>query len=157
MPTAYSFVTQWQIKAPLPAVWNAVYHSLEWPNWWKGVVAVRELEKGDALGIDSVRAYTWKSILPYQLTFNMRLTDLETHRYMKGTAFGELEGMGEWFFEERDGITYIRYNWNVYTNKAWMNYLSFLLKPAFTFNHNIVMRWGAKGLAKKLDAALLKY
>jgi hypothetical protein len=38
-----------------------------------------------------------------------------------------------------------------------MNYLSFLLKPAFNYNHDVVMNWGAKGLAKKLNAELISY
>jgi hypothetical protein len=36
-----------------------------------------------------------------------------------------------------------------------MNYFSFLLKPLFKYNHDVVMRWGALGLAKKLDAELV--
>ena len=76
---------------------------------------------------------------------------------MKGKAFGELEGEGEWFFEEKNGITQVQYHWSVFTNKAWMNYLSFLLKPVFKYNHDIVMSWGAKGLAKKLQAKLISY
>ncbi len=157
MATEYAFVTKWQIKAPLPDVWEAIYHSLDWPHWWKGVEKVVELEKGNEDGIGSVREYTWKSILPYQLAFNMRLTELEKHKRMKGLAFGELEGEGEWFFEEKDGITYIRYHWTVFTNKTWMNTLAFILKPAFNYNHDVVMSWGAKGLAKKLDAELVSY
>jgi hypothetical protein len=157
MATEYAFITRWQIKAPLKQVWDAIYSSLNWPEWWKGVLAVKELQKGDEDGIDSIREYTWRSILPYKLAFHMRLTELEKYRRMKGKAFGELEGEGEWFFEEKDGITYIQYNWTVFTNKSWMNYLAFIMKPAFSYNHDVVMSWGAKGLAKKLNAELLSY
>lgn len=157
MPQKYSFTTNWQFRASLPAVWNAIHQSLEWPEWWKGVLSVRELEKGDEDGVGGVREYTWRSALPYRLCFNMRLTDIVTHRYLRGEAYGELEGTGEWFFEENDGITYVKYNWTVFTNKAWMNYCSFFLKPAFNYNHDVVMRWGAEGLAKKLGAELISY
>lgn len=153
----YSFITRWQIKAPVEQVWNAIYESTDWPNWWKGVLAVKEIEKNDANGINGVREYTWKSVLPYKLAFNMRLLKREELKYMYGEAFGELEGKGEWFFSEQDGVTYVQYNWDVYTNKAWMNYLSFMLKPAFQYNHDVVMRWGAEGLAKKLNAELVSY
>jgi uncharacterized protein YndB with AHSA1/START domain len=151
MPTKYSFITHWQIKAPLAEVWDAIYHSLEWPQWWKGVVAVNEIEKGDENGVGGVREYTWKSVLPYTLCFNMRLTELEKYKWLKGEAFGELEGVGEWFFREENGTTYLQYNWTVFTNKPWMNYLSFILKPAFNYNHNVVMHWGAEGLARRLS------
>jgi len=59
-------------------------------------------------------------------------------------------------FTEKDGIVYIQYNWNVVTTKKRMNTFSFLLRPVFALNHNIVMYWGGKGLAKKLGTTLLK-
>jgi hypothetical protein len=155
MATQYSFITRWQLRAPLPAVWDSIHTSTEWPVWWKGVVEVREIEQGNSDGIGGVREYTWKSILPYKLAFYMRLTESEHHKRLKGEAFGELEGVGEWFFREADGITFVEYHWTVITNKAWMNTFSFLLKPAFDYNHDVVMRWGAEGLARKLNAELI--
>lgn len=53
---------------------------------------------------------------------------------------------GEWFCEEKEGITYVQYNLTVFTNKAWMNYLASMLKPAFNYNHDVVMSWGVKDL-----------
>jgi hypothetical protein len=156
MAVKYSFVTKWQLKAPLQDVWDAIYDSMEWPQWWHGVQAVIEIEKNDARGINGVRNYTWKSVLPYKLTFNMRLTEKESLQRLKGIAFGELEGDGEWLFTEKNGIIYIQYNWNVVTTKKWMNTFGFLLKPFFVFSHNAVMHWGGKGLAKKLGTTLLK-
>lgn len=157
MPQQYSFITKWQIKAPVQSVWNAIFYSKEWPNWWKGVLAVKELVPNDAAGLNGISEYTWKSALPYTLSFNMKLLERDELKRLYGEAFGELEGNGTWLFEEKDGITYVQYNWNVYTTKPWMNYLSFLLKPAFRYNHDVVMRWGAEGLAQKLNATLLKY
>jgi len=153
----YAFVTRWQLRAPIQQVFSAIYESTEWPLWWKGVKDVQVIEEGDANGVNGIKTYTWKSVLPYKLSFKMKLVEKQAPKHMCGVAFGELEGKGEWFFEQHGDITYVRYNWNVVTKKAWMNYLSFLLKPLFTFNHNVVMRWGAKGLAKKLNAELLSY
>jgi len=157
MSKEYRFITQWKIKAPLPQVWDAIYDSLNWPDWWKGVLAVKDIEKGGAHGVGGIRRYTWKSVLPYTLSFNMRLTQVQDLSLLEGEAFGELEGEGRWLFIEQDGITHVEYHWNVITRKSWMNYLSFLLKPAFKYNHDVVMRWGAKGLANKLNAELLRY
>lgn len=156
MPANYSFVTHWELKAPLEQVWDTIYNSLEWPQWWRGVKSVVEIQKNDANGINGIRAYTWKSFLPYELTFSMRLTEKEFLKRLKGIAFGELEGTGEWFFTEYDGIVHVQYNWNIITTKKWMNTLAFILKPVFKFNHNIVMHWGGMGLAKKLGTTLLK-
>lgn len=156
MRKKYSFITKWELQAPLEQVWDLIYNSLEWPQWWPGVTEVIEIKKNDVNGINGIRCYTWKSFLPYKLTFTMQLTEKEHLRHMKGVAFGELEGQGEWFFVQQNGVVYVQYNWDVFTNKKWMNYFSFFLKPVFKINHNIVMHWGAKGLARKLNTTLLK-
>lgn len=156
MPEQYSFVTNWQLKAPVEEVWNTIYNSLEWPQWWKGLESVTEIQQNDASGLNGSRKYTWKSVMPYQLTFTLRLTEMELYKRLKGIATGELEGTGEWFFTEHNGITEVTYHWNIITTKKWMNNLAFLLKPFFRFFHNTVMHWGGKGLAKKLGTTLLK-
>lgn len=157
MSEKYFFVTRWQIKAQVKQVWDAIYESTQWPQWWKGVEDVKVIEENDATDMNGVREYTWKSVLPYLLKFKMQLVERKEPLYMRGIAFGELEGEGIWTFEQRGNITYIQYNWNIVTNKAWMNYFSFLLKLLFKYNHNVVMRWGAEGLAKKLNAELVGY
>jgi hypothetical protein len=157
MPHKYVFITRWQLKAPIGEVWDTIYNSLEWPQWWKGVVAVNELAPGDDKGINGIREYTWKSILPYKLRFASRLIEREDHKRLYGLASGELEGEGTWHFFEKDGVTYLQCDWRVSTKKKWMNKLAFCLKPLFRYNHKVVMKWGAKGLAKKLNAELLSY
>ena len=156
MPSQYSFVTNWELQAPLQDVWEAIYNSLEWPQWWRGVKSVTEIKPNDASGINGTRNYKWKSFLPYELSFSMQLTEREELKRLKGIAFGELEGTGEWFFTEHEGTVHLQYHWNIITNKRWMNTFAFLLKPLFKFNHDIVMHWGAIGLAKKLGTTLLK-
>jgi Polyketide cyclase / dehydrase and lipid transport len=155
MGKVYKFVTVWKIEAPVEKVWDAITDSLKWPEWWKGVEKVVELEKGDADGIGSLRRYTWKSALPYRLSFDMRLTKMEKYKYLEGDALGELQGKGIWHFKQDGNITTIRYNWDVSTTKAWMNLVSPLLKPAFEWNHDYVMKSGGEGLAKLLGAKRL--
>ena len=156
MPEQYSFVTNWELKASLEDVWETIYNSLEWPEWWKGVQSVVEIQPNDESGVNGIRTYTWKSALPYKLIFSMQLTEKEPLKRLKGVAFGELEGTGEWLFSEHNGIVHVQYNWNIITTKKWMNTFAFLLKPVFKFNHNVVMHWGGEGLAKKLGTTLLK-
>ncbi len=155
MQQTYSFITNWKIKAPVQQIWDAIYESTGWPSWWNGVLDVKIIEKGETNGVNGVREYIWKSVLPYKLAFNMRLIERIDLEYLHGVAFGELEGEGTWLFKQENDITFIQYNWNVFTNKTWMNYLSFMLRPVFKYNHDVVMRWGAEGLAKKLNAELI--
>jgi hypothetical protein len=150
--TRYSFVTQWEIAAPLPAVWDLIAHPLDWPGWWRGVERVVELEPGDEDGVGSLLRYTWKSKLPYRLTFDMRATRSVRHALLEGEALGELAGTGCWTFAERDGLTHVRYDWNVETTKPWMRLLAPIARPAFEWNHDVVMGWGLDGLRARLGA-----
>ncbi len=150
MAEQYFFITRWQFKAPLHKVWEAIYDSPSWPEWWKGIAEVKTLEEGDVNGIGSLREYTWKRVVPYSLRFTIRITEIEKYEHLKGMVYGEVEGEGEWFFEEKDGITYVQYNWDIKTTDPWMNKMAFVLRPIFKFCHRLVMRWGGKGLAKRL-------
>lgn len=147
---AYEFVTIWHVAAPIESVWNEIYHSELWPTWWKGVESVVELRKGDAQGVGSLRRYTWKSKLPYRLTFEMQTVRVEPPRLLEGAAIGELEGTGVWQLSTEGSGTLVRYDWKVQTTKPWMNLLAPIARPVFNWNHDVVMGWGAEGLANKL-------
>ena len=152
----YKFVTIWRVKAPIESVWNQIYHSLDWPTWWKGVEAVSEVQKGDESGIGSIHRYTWKSKLPYKLSFDMQTVRIEPPVLLEGIAVGELQGRGLWQLSADGDETVVRYDWNVQTTKQWMNLISPIARPLFKWNHNVVMSWGAKGLEERLGASVVE-
>ncbi len=151
----YRFLTTWLIAAPRQRVWDAIYDSERWPQWWKGVLEAERLEEGDEAGIGQLGRYVWKSKLPYKLEFEMRTTRVEEPHLLEGAADGELAGTGRWRFFEDEGTTAVLYEWNVHTTRAWMNLLTPIARPLFAVNHDFVMRNGGEGLAKLLDAELL--
>jgi uncharacterized protein YndB with AHSA1/START domain len=151
----YSFITVWRFRAPLAPVWEAVYRSEEWPAWWRGVERVERLEPGGADGVGALQRYTWKSRLPYRLAFDMRLTRVEPHSLIEGEAVGELTGRGLWRFSREGDVTQVRYDWNVRTTKPWMNLLAPVARPVFKWNHDVVMNWGAEGIARRLGVERL--
>lgn len=150
MPYKYQFITRWLVAAPPETVWAVMTAPQDWPQWWPGLLRVAELESGDARGIGTKVEYHWQGVLPYRLIFGMELLERREGKLLSARAFGELDGLGEWrLFKSKDG-TLLEYNWQVYTRKWWMNVLHFLLRPLFRYNHDVVMRRGAKGLAGKL-------
>jgi uncharacterized protein YndB with AHSA1/START domain len=157
----YSFLTTWCLEAPRDQVWDAIYESERWPEWWRGVVAAARLVEGDPSGVGQVSRYTWRSRLPYDLDFEMTTTRVDRPRLLEGRAEGELAGTGRWRLFEEDGangasaITAVVYEWNVSTTKRWMNLLAPLARPVFAWNHDWVMRNGGEGLAKLLGCRLL--
>ncbi|HEX8499356.1 MAG TPA: SRPBCC family protein [Pyrinomonadaceae bacterium] len=151
----YSFVTLWRFRSPLEPVWETIYRSEEWPAWWRGVERVEPVEPGDETGLGALRRYTWRSRLPYRLAFEMRLTRVEPLSVIEGEAVGELSGTGRWRLTHDAGVTLVRYDWNVRTTKPWMNLLAPVARPVFRWNHDVVMNWGADGLARKLGVERL--
>jgi uncharacterized protein YndB with AHSA1/START domain len=151
----YLFITDWYIKAPLKEVWDVIYESEQWPEWWDSVLAVEETVKGDERGIGSVRNYKMQSPVLYTLSFAITLTERTEYQLLKGNVSGQLQGIGSWKLEEKNGTTHVQIEWHVSTTIWWMNLFAFLLKPAFAYNHKLVMQHGAKCLAKKLNAELV--
>lgn len=152
----YRFLTIWQLEAPLAAVCQAIEDSLAWPEWWPGVEKVEELSAGDADGIGSVRRYTWKGRLPYRLTFDVQVTQMKLQTMVEGVASGDVEGIGRWSFANDGALTVARYEWQVRPAALWMRLLSPVASPLFRWNHDILMRQGGEGLARRLNARLVQ-
>jgi uncharacterized protein YndB with AHSA1/START domain len=153
----YGFLTTWLLEAPRADVFQAIWDSERWPDWWRGVESVKTLEEGDDEGVGSLGHYVWRSSLPYRLEFDVRITRVERPRLMEGTSSGELAGTGRWQLFEEDGVTAAVYDWNVRTTAPWMNLLAPLARPVFKWNHDVVMRWGGEGIAGVLGARLLAH
>jgi len=151
----YEFLTTWVLEAPRDRVWEAIWESARWPEWWRGVERVVELEPGGEDGVGQRSRYTWRSRLPYDLDFEMRTTQVERPHLLEGEATGELSGVGRWRLFEEDSATAVVYEWQVGTTKRWMNALAPLARPAFAWNHDWVMRNGGLGLAGLLGCRLL--
>lgn len=151
----YRFVTAWCIDAPIERVFTAIEDCARWPEWWKGVREAELLEEGDEDGVGRLWRYVWRSRLPYDLAFDSRVTRLERPYLMEGSAEGELAGTGRWRLYEGAQGTAVIYEWNVRTTRAWMNVFAPVARPLFGWNHDIVMRQGGEGLARRLEAPLL--
>jgi hypothetical protein len=139
----------------MEGVWEAISLAVDWPSWWRGVERVVELCPGDAEGLGAQHRYTWKSALPYRLTLDIEAVEVVRRHRLVGMASGELSGRGCWSLWEDGGVTVAHFYWQVRTTKRWMNLLAPLLRPAFAWNHKVVMRWGGHNLARRLRTRLV--
>jgi len=150
----YDFLTTWCLDAPIDRVFDVLRDSSRYPEWWSGVQSVVALAPGDDDGIGETSRFTWRSVLPYELSFETRVTRVERPHLIEGSASGELEGTGTWRLFEGQGTAAV-YEWRVRTTRPWMNLLGPVARPAFAWNHDVVMRRGAAGIARLLGARLI--
>jgi hypothetical protein len=153
--TGYSFLTTWLLESSRADVWAVLREPLRWPEWWRGVERVSELDAGDDRQVGSRYRIAWQSRVPYALEFDFTVRRVDPPCCMAGDATGELRGSGTWRLFEQDGITAVVYEWNVDTTRRWMNMLRPFARPVFEYNHDVVMRWGGEGLARRLGVPLL--
>ena len=150
--TEFNLITNWTLAAPREAVWRELTKPEDWPAWWRAVERVELLEAGDADGLGALRRMTWRTALPYSLTFDMRTVRVEPMAVIEGRAEGELSGVGRWTVDGDRDRTRVRYDWRVEVTQPWMRFVAPLARPVFAWNHGVVMGWGGEGLARRLTA-----
>jgi uncharacterized protein YndB with AHSA1/START domain len=148
--TEFNLVTNWTLDAPREAVWAELTKPEDWPAWWRAVARVELLEPGDKHGVGALRRMTWRTALPYSLTFDMRTVRVESMTVIEGRAEGELTGVGRWTVDGDRDKTHVRYDWRVEVTQPWMRFVAPIARPVFAWNHGVVMGWGGEGLACKL-------
>jgi hypothetical protein len=150
----YQFLTTWCIDGSIEAAFDLLSDTAGYPSWWKGVRSVQLLEPGGENSIGERSHFEWRSVLPYSLGFELRVTQVRRPHLLQAHATGELEGVGTWRLYDGDGVAIV-YDWRVRTTKAWMNAVGPLARPVFSWNHDLVMRQGGHGLAAALGATLV--
>jgi hypothetical protein len=99
--------------------------------------------------------FEWRSRLPYSVQFDLRVTRSEPPYLLEARASGELEGIGIWRLYESPAGSALVYSWDVWARRDWMKRMAPLGRPLFVWNHDHVMRQGARGLADRLGVELL--
>ena len=146
----FQLMTRWHFAAPLERVWDVISMTERWPTWWPAVIAVRTLESGNEDGVGAYRQMTWRTALPYRLSFNMRTVSVIKHAFIEGQSDGNLAGRGCWQFAGDGNETHVQYDWEVAVTKPWMRSMAPILRRVFAWNHAVVMEWGRQGLSKVL-------
>lgn len=127
-----------------------------WPGWWRGVEAVDELDGGDERREGSAYRVTWRApAVGYRVRFDFHVDAVDEPRSMAGHARGALEGGGRWRLFEEEGVCAVTFDWEVRTNRAWMNALAPLARALFTASHDRLMRRGGRDLAGRMGVRLL--
>jgi Polyketide cyclase / dehydrase and lipid transport. len=151
---AYRFETNWKIEADIRQAWSLISGG-DYGSWWPGVSSMLIHMSSSLSGVGNRYRFVFHTRLPYKLEFDAELMAAREPEYIRIRATGDLEGFGVWTLKQEGSVAHVRYVWRVNANKRWMNALAPLIRPAFVWNHDQVMREGAKGLSNALGAPLV--
>lgn len=143
----YHFHSQWLIHAPVAAVYALINKAEAWPLWWPAVLIVRADTATDGT---EMQHQEWRTPFGYSFSFDLKLIERQPNQLLAAAVSGMLEGTGIWRFAAVPEGCRVTFEWKVRTNVAWINKLSWLLRPVFAYNHRLVMRQGRKGLERML-------
>ena len=148
--TQYHLSTRWSFAAPVGAVWTELSRPEGWPEWWKGMLAVRLLEQGDGSGMGAYRRITWRGILPSQFTFNMRTVKIQPRALIESVADGQLTGVGRWQLIRSSTGTEVQHDWIVNVAVPGIPVIGAIAGLIFKWNHHALMQAGRRGLESRV-------
>lgn len=146
----FELVSHWHLDAPVEHVWRVLSDAERWPEWWPCVEAVEKIDPGEPGGEHSRWRYTWKTMLPYKLRFELCVTRIQAPALLEADVIGDVCGRGVCRIARTDNRTTVRYEWTVRTHRGWMKWLARIARPIFLWNHRMVMNQGEATLAARL-------
>jgi hypothetical protein len=146
----YHFETRFSVPATRDEVWAVMEDPTTWPSWWRWLRRVDRLDRGGPDLAGARYRYTFRTALPYSLTFDTETTRTRPGHLIEVRASGDLAGTGLWEVFDDDGTSLVRYTWIVATTKRWMNALTPVARRVFAWNHDRLMQDFATGFAAQL-------
>lgn len=147
MNSHYVLDSRWSFDLSRDALWDVLEGLLATSDplvWWPSV-QVRGYDGGSM-------TVTAASAFGYALTF--QLAGLETHRPTSLTfvSTGDLSGRGRVSFVDVGAAgCAMDIDWQVATDRPWMQRTGWLLRPVFVVGHHLVMRQGRRHFSAWLE------
>jgi quercetin dioxygenase-like cupin family protein/uncharacterized protein YndB with AHSA1/START domain len=141
----YVFVDEWDVDAPIEAIFDALADARTYPDWWGRVYRSVEADGPPRLG--QISRQHFKGLLPYQLRTSSEIVRLEPPNQVGAKVVGDLRGDGLWTLTQREGgRVHVRFDWIVYADKPLLRTLTPLLRPLFRWNHGWAIARAREGL-----------
>jgi uncharacterized protein YndB with AHSA1/START domain/quercetin dioxygenase-like cupin family protein len=140
----YLFVDEWDVAAPVQAVFEALADARTYPRWWTPVYLDVDADGPPALG--KVSRQHFKGRLPYHLHTESTVTRLEPPHVVEGDVTGDLRGRGTWTLTPTATGTHVRFDWRVFADRKLLRLLTPALRPVFRWNHNWAIARAMEGL-----------
>ena len=147
------------INAPIEVVYQHISQVRTYPQWWPVYPSVEILQEQNEKGIGGRARLVVKSALGYKLTMEVEAVEANPPVYLKTVAHGQLEGTGQWDFEQSGATTHAIFTWIVDSNQPLLNLFEPIAKPIFRWSHNDASAKGQRGLKQllRIEVRLSQY
>jgi hypothetical protein len=136
----YRFRSEWPVDVPPADAYTALREVSSYPQWWP------EVRETSALG-ETKYVLLCRSLLPYDLRFVIeRSREDPEARILEASMKGDLEGFSRWTISGDGRSSVCVFEEEVITNKRLLNLIAPVVRPAFRYNHTLMMRHGERGL-----------
>ena len=142
--TFYRFRSEWRLEAPRERAFETLKDLEGYVAWWPEVKEVKRIAEGRFEVVA-------RATLPYELRFitSQSVVD-ENAGIIKAGLRGDLNGFTSWTLSQREGATVAVFDEEVHTGKRLLNVFALVARPAFRYNHTLMMRHGQDGLRRLL-------
>jgi hypothetical protein len=148
----YRLITHWRVQASIEECFDIIAEVRERPRWWPSAyLDILEIQPGDERGVDKVVRATTKGRLPYILRWHFSVTEANRPDRIRIRAWGDFEGDGVWTFLQDGPTALITFEWRIKLNKAFLRWLSPLIRPIVELNHRWAMARGEESLRLEID------
>ena len=144
MAPEYVFIDEWDVDAPIEAVFRALADAETYPEWWKSVYKSAKADGQLAEGTTTVQHF--KGRLPYELRTTSRIVRLDAPHEFEVEVTGDLRGRGIWTLTPSDAGVHVRFDWRVFADKPILRVLTPVLRPLFRWNHAWAIARAREGL-----------
>lgn len=144
MAVEYVFIDEWDVHAPIEAVFDALADARTYPKWWTPVYLDVQSDGPPAVGCRSVELF--KGRLPYRLKMTSEIVRLDRPHEFEISASGDLSGRGIWTLTPRTDAVHVRFDWRVNADRTLLRVLTPVLRPLFRWNHNYAIARAKIGL-----------
>jgi uncharacterized protein YndB with AHSA1/START domain len=151
MAAPYVFDDEWDVVAPIEAVFDALADTRTYPKWWRPVYLESEADGPPAIGCVSRQLF--KGRLPYRLHTTSTITALDPPHRVEAKVDGDLRGRGIWTLTSTGERTHVRFDWQVNADRPLLRYLTPVLRRLFRWNHHWAIERAIEGLEPYARAA----
>lgn len=144
--TFYRFRSEWSLEASRERVFETLKDLEGYVAWWPEVRDVKRIAEGRFEVVA-------RATLPYELRFITSQSVLDENAgIIEAGLRGDLNGFTRWTLSQSNGHTVAVFDEEVHTGKRLLNVLAPVARPAFRYNHTLMMRHGQEGLQRLLTA-----